>query len=435
MKKGFYFILIMLLGNLAFNKIATAKGLPIGPPLPSSPHNMSSTLAKWIEDYSRQNHRTGSKEDADTANWLKEAFAENNIECALDPFTFKRPVTEEAMLVLNTLPHPLNMEGMALLNSQSTAASGYTGVVGSEKENNVVPVIYRYVMMPDRTVTQQFMQKNREDVEKVLSDTRYPAVIIITQGNKEGFAPFNIDLSHSYPRPVILLSSIYADDIELQSKINLSMRLTTAIRRREATAFNVVAKILGTDPNLKPLILVVNRSAWYRAAAEHGSALAAMLYVAERLKKVPPVRTVYFLALTGHEFGDLGLKQFETSYPGLVQNAYAWVAIGDNIAAEQNPSYTFYVNTKDFKNAAVTAFTRNHIYPLHVYQQFPASSRLGQILSQNKVPFLQISGMSNRCFHMDCDKWPNAVNLGSEEKFARSLLQLVNQLVAQPVTK
>src|SRR5438105_2294276 len=82
-------------------------------------------------------------------------------------------------------------------------------------------------------------------------------------------------------------------------------------------ARNFLAKIEGTDPEMKDQIIVLE--AYYDAmsmvptkapGAENACSIAALLEIARALKQHPPKRTVWFLATSGHFIALQGIKAF-----------------------------------------------------------------------------------------------------------------------------
>ena len=75
------------------------------------------------------------------------------------------------------------------------------------------------------------------------------------------------------------------------------------------------------------------RSGWHANASERGGGLVCWL---ETMRAVvasqrPRLRTVRFVASSGHELGHLGLHDYLRRNPTLAREAYAWVHFGANI--------------------------------------------------------------------------------------------------------
>src|SRR4029453_19030310 len=107
-----------------------------------------------------------------------------------------------------------------------------------------------------------------------------------------------------------------------------------AVATQTATqAFNVSAKIAGSDPDLPPLVIMTPRSGWWRCASERGGGLACWIETMRVLARARPARDCHFVACSGHELGFLGIEAYLEHRPDLVTRAYQWIHFGANIGS------------------------------------------------------------------------------------------------------
>jgi Zn-dependent M28 family amino/carboxypeptidase len=107
----------------------------------------------------------------------------------------------------------------------------------------------------------------------------------------------------------------------LNAKASFEVRNTL----RDISSRNVIAKVEGTDPNLKNEYFIYTAH-WdhlgrdpklkgdqiYNGALDNATGTAALLELAEAFTKVQPARTMLFLSVTAEEKGLLGAKYYAT---------------------------------------------------------------------------------------------------------------------------
>ena len=89
----------------------------------------------------------------------------------------------------------------------------------------------------------------------------------------------------------------------------------------------------GKQPALPPVCVMTPRSGWYFNASERGGGLVCWLEALRACAVARPLRTVRFVASSGHELGHLGLHAYLTRNPTLARDAAAWIHFGANIGA------------------------------------------------------------------------------------------------------
>jgi hypothetical protein len=372
-------------------------------------------------------HRCGTNIDTKTKNWIKKRFEKYGLEVSEEPFTFRRPISRTAMISMKV--DRINsriLPGMPLLNAVPTGERSISGQLGFLGQYGKIPVIHLYVTATSGTT--QVRAKSLRQFKAALASGRYRAVVGITQGGYSGLVPLNIDLSRRYKTPAMLLSSTIGNYAEIYAEINNPIRFKTQIAYEESTGYNIIGKVLGSDSQAKPIVIIVPRSAWWYAAAERGTSVAAMLAAAKVLAKQPLKHTLYFVSTTGQEFYSLGLRKFLSAHPDLVKNAYAWIYLGANVGTNPKPDYIVQGSSRRMRRLVHRIFDEHDIKQVRWLHQPKA------ILSPLRKPFLHsdhaviIAATNNRCDRMTCDKWPSAVNVKATLAFTQSLIQMLHYL-------
>lgn len=386
-------------------------------------------LDDFIKTYSRLgNHVTGSKIDSQTTKWIEGLLKKFGYNVSLLPVRFQRAIAKESTLVVkktSSKGETTYIEGMPLLDTQATGPEGINSMLGEEDEQNVVPVMHIYNALD--LSDQRFVLKNRRHIQDMINSGRYPAIILVTQGGRIGLSPVNVNLSSIRNTPVILVGSGYGNWLESKSKINNPIRLITNIQRRESVAYNLMAKINGTDPQAKPVVVLVGATSWYQAAAETGSSLAAWYAVAQQMAVARPRRSVFFVMTSGEELDYLGLRQFLKQHADLVQNAYAWVRIGPNVGAPK-PNYLVEAFGQNAQSITQRALENEQIQNIHWVDSSGEAEGLASVLIPYGTRYIAVTGIRNECYRMSCDKWPSAISVSAELRIARALNQIVNTL-------
>src|ERR1700730_1489548 len=77
---------------------------------------------------------------------------------------------------------------------------------------------------------------------------------------------------------MLQVSSSESDWLREQAAARAESTFVAQVNRTVAQAFNVTAKIAGSNPALAPLVLMAPRSGWWQCASEQGSRLATRFF-------------------------------------------------------------------------------------------------------------------------------------------------------------
>jgi Zn-dependent M28 family amino/carboxypeptidase len=107
--------------------------------------------------------------------------------------------------------------------------------------------------------------------------------------------------------------------------LNVQLRATQSVSRKQVESSNVVGKLVGSDPKLKDEYVVlsahidhvgvgepINGDRIYNGAMDNGSGTALLMDMASTLPSLKPKRSVLFVFVTGEEKGLLGSHYFAT---------------------------------------------------------------------------------------------------------------------------
>jgi hypothetical protein len=259
--------------------------------------------------------------------------------------------------------------------------------------------------------------------------------------------------------PVLQLSSEHLAAIETAAGSRLEVQVVAHATRQDAQAFNVVSEVRGADPARPPVCVMTPRSGWHANASERGGGLVCWL---ETMRAVvasrgpakaghyrnPPaasgrcwprvsgggrsrglLRTVRFVASSGHELGHLGLHDYLHRHPALAREAYAWIHFGANIGTSTGDTGMTPSDDR-LRDAAVRALAP---HGLDRIRQSQATQVAGEAATIKEAGgrFVSFIG-ANAWFHNPRDLWPDAVDLKAVTAFARATADLTLALANAP---
>lgn len=376
-------------------------------------------VSQIIAGYSAQGiHRTGTEVDNTSARWMVDRFAAMGIEARLDALEMSRVEIEEGRLIAPGF----EVEGVPLYDCHYTDAAGVSGLL-TELGSDMVGDI-GVVMVPPSTVSPQHSL-----LDAARRNGTHKAILVVSAQSypPEGAAVINAeDYRDPVGPPVLQIGHARWADIQALIKSRQPVTVIARARREPATAFNVSARIAGTDPALPPVVVMTPRSGWWQCASERGGGIAAFLEIARAFSLNPPHRDVIFTANTGHELSHIGLDQFLHNNPELIRQARVWVHLGANFAAKGSVIRVQY-SDYEMEELANLVLDEHRLTP---GVQTPVGTRpLGEARNvfDGGGHFVSLLG-SNPLFHHPDDVWPDAVDLPQTVRWVQAFTGLTRQL-------
>jgi hypothetical protein len=377
------------------------------------PDPVEHRAADVIRGYSDEGeHRTATAVDRASANALMVRARAAGAVPSLEPFDLSRVDPVSAFIETDER----QMEGLPMFDGPFTGAAGVTGRIGP--------------IGSDRSIGWTRIGPNGEaELRRMRDGSKHAAIVAVTVGGKTGLCPVNAAwFTEPFGPPVLQVSSEQLSAIEAASAQNRDVRLVTDVTRSRVRAVNVVAETRGTDPALPPVCVMTPRSGWHANASERGGGLVCWLEAlrsvaaAKSRKAGQPLRTVRFLASSGHELGHLGLHDYLRRNPTLARGAYAWVHFGANIGASTGDTGMTFAD--DWLGDAALHALEPH--GLGKIRQSPASQVAGEAatIREQDGHFVSFIGR-NDWFHNPRDVWPDVVDLKMVAAFARASADLV----------
>lgn len=374
-----------------------------------------------VAAYDRQGaHRAGTDVDHRSAEWLAGCARRLGVEAELEPFALNR-VDPQPSFVRIADRH---IEGVPLFDAAFTTAGGLhgrLGPLGSDAEIAVAETEPFTLLEP---------QKEQRNAVSAARRSRHKAVILLTRGNKPGLFLLNAP-SFRTPRgpPMLQVSSAESEWLKEQADARAEATVVAAATQTRTQAFNVTARIAGSNPGLPPLAIMTPRSGWWQCASERGGGLACWLETMRVIAGARPERDCLFVACSGHELGFMGIDAYLDRRPGLINRAYQWVHFGANIGAPRQANL-IHASDDVAERWAVAAMEKEGLTV--------GATAARDTLPRGEAGALHRGGgryvalvCGTDVFHHPADRWPDAVDVPSLGRYARAFANGALQLAGR----
>jgi hypothetical protein len=361
-------------------------------------------IAQTIRAYEEQGiHRTGTKVDQISGDWLATEVRRAGLTPARETFTINRvdPVTGSLSAAGRRI------EGVTLFDGGFTDAAGVSGRLGPLASDAPIGLTEA---APNTVGAGPVAEARRQN--------RHRAIVVVTRGGRPGLCPSNAEsFLHPFGPPVLQVSSEEAGSLADLARHGPEVTLIAQVKRMRAEAFNVIASIQGTDRALPPLVIMTPRSGWWTCASERGGGIACWLELMHAMRGMKPARDVMFVASSGHELGQLGIEFYAEHRPDLIKHSRAWIHFGASIGAAQEPGNRIQASDDEMESMMAE---RIAAAGLAINRRVPRGTIPGGeagVVHRGGGRYMSIIG-SNALFHNPADRGPEAVDLSVIARFA-----------------
>jgi hypothetical protein len=372
-------------------------------------------IAKVIKEFDGQGwHRTGTDVDAASGEWLRAQLEDAGLEATLETYPFVRLDIEDCHIEIAGR----RLEALPLFDGGVTPPAGVRGKLGLPGQGTDICLVSAVSGGPAPA-----LDEAREG--------GYKAIISVTTGGRPGLAPRNAE-AYGAPSgpPVLQVSSADGPLLQRLADEHAELTVVASSTLRAVTASNVLGAVPGADLALPPIIVMTPRSGWWECASERGGGIACWLEIARGIAAADLPRTVIFVATTAHELGYWGLAQFLATRPKLAEGAQLWLHLGASIGAALTPRPWLFASSDAFESLALEA-----LWKADAPQVTPAprGTRPGgesRNIHDAAGPYISFAGGSE-VFHLQSDRWPEAVSVESVAAIARACISIVTQVATR----
>jgi hypothetical protein len=386
------------------------------------PDGLEQRVADVIRTYDAQgNHRTGTAVDNASAQWLANEVQKLGAQASLEPFTLSRVDPQLCYLRVGDR----RIDGVPLFDANFTAVEGVRGrlgPLGSDAEIGLAETAPFRLMDPIGTEERNQVAEARQ--------SRHKAVVLLTRGAAPGLFLINAPaFTKPFGPPMLQVSSRESDWLKDQAKTRAEATVVAQAKRSTARAFNVTSKIPGTKPTLAPIVVMAPRSGWWQCASEQGSRLACWLEAMRVLAAGRPACNCFFVALSGHELGYMGMDAYLKSRADLIKHARAWIFFGSSIGEPRQPNL-IHASDDALEQWTVAAMEKEGLAVNGKASH--ASKARGETgaVQQGGGRFVTVA-CGSQVFHNVADRWPEAVDVANLARYARAFASGVLELARQ----
>lgn len=370
-------------------------------------------ISQLIEEFDAQgHHRTGTGVDDQSGRWLRDILAHSCVNAGLETHEFARLQPEAAFVEVEGL----RIEGQPRFDSTSTGAEGVRGrlgLLGADADIGLA-VAPPYGHAPQ--------------LEAARGSGAHRALICVTQGGRPGLAPRNASsFLKPFGVPLLEVSSTAHDALDRAAKGGASATVVSTFTMVPATASNVVASLRGIEPGLRPVVVMTPRSGWWHCASERGGGIACLAELAREFAERPLRRTVLFVASTAHELGYWGIERYITARSGLANEALLWLHFGASIGAALSPRPSLLASEPALIEATRKELERAGAPPVAVAPQGTVPGGESKNIHERGGRYVSFAGGSE-VFHLEADRWPEAVDVAAVEAYAVASIALLRAL-------
>src|SRR5262249_41263489 len=247
--------------------------------------------------------------------------------------------------------------------------------------------------------------------------SRHKAVVLLTRGSRPGLFLLN---AGSFMKPIgpptLQVSSVESGWLKEQAQQRAEATLVAHATRTAAEALNVTVKIEGSNPALAPLVFMAPRSGWWQCVSEQGSRLACWLEAIRVVAAAKPARDSFFVALTGHELGLLGIEAYQKRRRDLVKRAHAWIFLGSDIGAPRQPNF-IHASDALLEQWIIRALEKEGLTANAKVPYDSAARAEARSIQQGGGRFVTLV-CSSEVYHNVGDRWPEAVDVATLARYA-----------------
>ena len=376
--------------------------------------DLPSRIASTIRAYEEQgNHRTATKVDQISGDWLAHEVQQAGLTPAREVFQISRidPVT--ALISLDGR----RIEGLPLFDggfTDSTGVSGRLGALGSDAPIGLAEIA------PNTAGAGPVGEARRQN--------RHRGIVVITRGGRPGLCPSNAGrFLGPFGPPVLQVSSEEATVLAEHAWRGSEVNLICSVKRTEAEAFNVVSSIPGSDRALPPLVIMTPRSGWWTCASERGGGIACWLELMRAMRGAKHPRDVLFVASSGHELGQRGIEIYTERRPDLIKHSRAWIHLGANIGGAQQPGNTIQASDDEMEAILAKGMTAAGLAINRRVPRGTVPAGEAGVIHRGGGRYLSVLG-SSALFHNPADRGPDAVDPSVIARFVGALASIAATL-------
>lgn len=305
-----------------------AGGAGLAPLLPDTPHLDDAWHQRVLERYAGAGEKaTGGPGDTAVGAWLEEDLTRIGYVCHRHGFQAPYFDVDQATLAIEG-------QSAAVIPQAPVTATGADGLsaplrlaLGTGRLDGSIALI----VLPSRRWSSALDGLIQARLADVWSRGAAAAVLVTTGPTGDALALNAPARLAPGAGPIAILAPDDAEPFLDAAAEGRTSRLTLSGQGGQRPAFNLTARLERNAD--RAVVLSTPRSGWFTCAAERGSGIAVWLAAAHWLAQRQDPFDVELVAISGHEYENLGGEHYLEALAPRPERTRLWVHVGANLAA------------------------------------------------------------------------------------------------------
>ncbi|MEE9253922.1 MAG: hypothetical protein V3U43_03235 [Pseudomonadales bacterium] len=270
-------------------------------------------------------HRTGSEDDLETADWLYRSLRRVQVDAKRHPFELAQFFLERHRLQLGDD----SLESFPLWPPCATG-SPVSGRLSYLSDPQALPELDGAVAVVDVPPGDSLTPTSAHTLQRVEKAGAAAILAVTPHPSGELVALNSMRSAQPWPLPILLIGTRTRDAL-IAAEHNAA-EVTIEIfgeHERDAIAYEVVGRI-ARGPRL--IVVSTSYSGWFRCAGERGPGVALWLALARWANNRNTDTSFMFVASSGHELGASGIDHFMDDQAPTYEAVASWLHLGAGIA-------------------------------------------------------------------------------------------------------
>ncbi len=272
-------------------------------------------------------HRTGSEDDLETADWLYRSLRRAQIDAQRHPFELEQFFLERHRLLVDDEVHEsFPLWPPRASDTPVTAKLRYVDDLHTLPDLHGCVAIVDVVQGARSTQSTAYLERLKSVEEAgaaaILAVTAHPSGELVALDTMRGLEPWRL--------PILLIGTRVRDKLIAAEQRGAQARLqVSGEREHNAIAYDVVGRI---ERGPRTLVVSTPYSGWFRAAGERGPGVALWIALALWANSRKGDTSYVLVASSGHELGGLGIRYFLDERAPIPETVTSWLHLGAGIA-------------------------------------------------------------------------------------------------------
>ncbi|MCZ6868826.1 MAG: hypothetical protein O7G84_04920 [Gammaproteobacteria bacterium] len=272
-------------------------------------------------------HRTGSEDDLETADWLYRSLRRAQIDAQRHPFELDQFFLERhRLLVEDEVQESFPLWPPCASDTPVSAQLRYVD------DLHKLPDLHGCVAIVDVVQGTRLTQSSRHlESLKSVEEAGAAAILVVTpHASGELVALDTMPGLEPWRLPVLLIGTRIRDKLIAAERRGAQACLQVSGEREgNAIAYDVVGRI---ERGPRTVVVSTSYSGWFRAAGERGPGVALWIALALSANSRKSDTSYVFIASSGHELGGLGIRYFLDAHAPSPEAVTSWLHLGAAIA-------------------------------------------------------------------------------------------------------